>query len=140
MENGRPIVESAEGKVAEILNKYFVNITESLDITNIHEQEPLNDHMDNTSLAIVERFETHPSILKIKSSVNNIINYLFRMITTEEMLLQSQNLDPKKGSPQEAIPPKILQFNVHMFCFHLTELFIYILRRAASQMAWEMLT
>ena len=39
------------------------------------------------------------------------------------MLLQLQNLDPKKGSPQEAIPPKILKSNSDMFCFHLTELF-----------------
>ena len=39
------------------------------------------------------------------------------------MLEQLQNLDPKKGSPQEAIPAKILKSNADLFCFPLTELF-----------------
>ena len=116
------IVESTESKVAEIFDKYFVNIADSLVIINIHEQEPLDDHMGDNSLGIVERYGTHPSIFKIKSSVNNIINFSFRKITTEEMLLQLQHLDPKKGSPHEAIPPKILKSNADMFCFHLTDI------------------
>eukprot|EP00794_Sanderia_malayensis_P005369 gene5369-6040_t len=39
------------------------------------------------------------------------------------MLEQLQNLDPKKGSPQNAIPAKILKYNADLFCFPLTELF-----------------
>ena len=85
------IVESNDSKVAEVFNIYFLNIAESLDITNIHEQESLNNHMGDTSLAIVERYGTHPSIIKIKSSADIIINSSFRKITTEEMLLQLQN-------------------------------------------------
>ena len=87
-------VESTESEVVDVFNKYFVNIAESLDIANMPEQEPLNDHMDDTSLAIVERYKSHPSIIKVKSSVNNTIKFSFRKITTEEMLLQLQNLDP----------------------------------------------
>ena len=113
------IVEPAESKDAEVFNIYFVNITQSLDVAKVYEQEPLDDHMDDTSLAIVERFRTHSSIPNIKSSVDSTINISLRKITTEEMLLQLQNLNPKKGIPQEAIPLKILQFNADMFCFHL---------------------
>ena len=121
LENG--IVESDEGKVAEILNNYFVNITETLGIADEHRQEPLNDHMDDPCLRTVKRFQEHPSIHKIKSSVKSTINFSFRKITVEEMLEQLQNLDPKKGSPQEAIPAKILKSNADLFCFPLTELF-----------------
>ena len=39
------IVESNEGKVAEMFNKHFVNISETLDMATIHEYEPLKDHM-----------------------------------------------------------------------------------------------
>ena len=92
-----------------------MNIVESLDTTNIHEQELLNGHIGDTSFAIVERYGTQPCIIKITSSVNNTIKFSFRKIL--------QNLDPKKGSPQEAIPPKILKSNSDMFCFHLTDLF-----------------
>ncbi len=123
LENG--VVESDEGKVAEILNNYFVNITETLGIAseNEHEQEPLNDHEEDPCLTIVKRFQSHPSVLRIKSSVNSTINFSFRKITVEEMLEQLQNLDPKKGSPQNAIPAKILKYNADLFCFPLTELF-----------------
>ena len=69
-------VESTESKAADVYNKYFVNKAESLDIANIHEQESSHDHMDDASLAIVERCRTHPSILEIKLSVNNTINIL----------------------------------------------------------------
>ena len=125
-------VESTESKVAEVFNKYFVNIVESLDTTNIHEQEPLNGHMGDTSFAIVERYGTYPSIIKIKSSVNNTIKFSFRKLSIEEMLLQLQNVDPKKGSPQEAIPPKILKSNSDMFCFHLTDLFNGFIEASSS--------
>ena len=121
LENG--IVESDEGKVAEILNDYFVNTTETLGVADEHRQEPLNDHMDDPCLRTVKRFQEHPSIHKIKSSVKSTINFSFRKITVEEMLEQLQNLDPKKGSPQEAIPAKILKSNADLFCFPLTELF-----------------
>ena len=121
LENG--IVESDEGKVAEILNDYFVNITETLGVADEHRQEPLNDHMDDPCLRTVKHFQEHPSIHKIKSSVKSTINFSFRKITVEEMLEQLQNLDPKKGSPQEAIPAKILKSNADLFCFPLTELF-----------------
>ena len=104
LENG--IVESDEGKVAEILNNYFVNITETLGIADEHEQKPLNDHEDDPCLTIIKRFQSHPSVLKIKSSVKSTITFSFRRIAVEEMLEQLQNLDPKKGSPQEAIPAK----------------------------------
>ena len=92
-------------------------------VADEHRQEPLNDHMDDPCLRTVKRFQEHPSIHKIKSSVKSTINFSFRKITVEEMLEQLQNLDPKKGSPQEAIPAKILKSNADLFCFPLTELF-----------------
>ena len=38
-------------------------------------------------------------------------------------LLQLQNLDHKKSTPQEAIPPKKIKSNADMFYSHLTYLF-----------------
>ena len=75
LENG--VAESDEGKVAEVLNKYFVNITETLSIVDEREQEPLNDYQDDSCLTIVKRFQSHPSVLnpfipKLFSSVGKI--------------------------------------------------------------------
>ena len=80
-------------------------------------------YVGDTSLANLERYGTHPSIIKVNPSVNNTINFSFRKFATEEMLLQLQNLDPKKGSPQEVIPPKTLKSNSDVFYSHLTDLF-----------------
>ena len=46
LENG--VGKSDEGKVAEILSNYFVNITEILGIANEHDPVPLNDPMDDS--------------------------------------------------------------------------------------------
>ena len=83
----------------------------------------MNDQEDDLCLTFVKRFQSHPSVLRIKPSVKSSINFSFRKITVEKMLEQLQNLDPKKGSPQEAIPAKILKSNADLFCFSLTELF-----------------
>ena len=83
----------------------------------------MNDHDDDSCLTFVKRFQVHLSVLRIKSSVKSTINFSFRKITVEEMLEQLQNLDPKKGSPQEAIPATILKSNTDLFCFPLTDLF-----------------
>ena len=79
-------MESTESNVAKIFNKCYVNIANFLGIINIHEQEPLDDQLGDNSLAIVERYETHKSIIKIKSSVNNTIKLSFRKITTGHLV------------------------------------------------------
>ena len=48
---------------------------------------------------------------------------LSRQATFDEILEQLKNLDPKKASTQESIPPKILKTNADLFCFPLVELF-----------------
>ena len=39
------------------------------------------------------------------------------------MFEQLKNLDPRKGSPQKSLPPKILKTNADLFCFPLVDLF-----------------
>ena len=39
------MAELTKSKVSEVSNKCFVNIAESLDLPNIREKEPLNDHV-----------------------------------------------------------------------------------------------
>ena len=92
----------------------------------------MNDHDDDSCLTFVKRFQSHPSVVRIKSSVKSTINFSFRKITVEEMLEQLQNLDPKKGSPQEAIPAKILKSNADLFCFPLTYLFNKLVEESSS--------
>ena len=63
------------------------------------------------------------SILKIQESVRSAKKFSFREATVTEMFKKLQNLDPKKASPQESIPSKILKTNADLFCSPLTEFF-----------------
>ena len=115
------VLESDEGKVAEIMNNYFVNITDTLGIS-CNEDSPDNLDEDPCS-RVIKHFQSHSSILKIQESVRSAKKFSFRKATVEEMLKQLQNLDPKKASPQESIPSKISKTNADLFCFPLTEFF-----------------
>ena len=101
------------------MNDYFVNITENLGISCANIEDSSNDFNENPCSRIIEHFESHSSILKIKGSISSTIKFSFRKATVEEMLEQLNYLDPKKASPQESIPPKILKANADMFCFPL---------------------
>ena len=58
------VVESDESKVAEIMNNYFVNITETLGISRATTEGSLNDFNEDPCSKIIKHFESHPSILK----------------------------------------------------------------------------
>ena len=49
------------------------------------------------------------------------------------MLEQLKNLDPKKASPQESIPPKRLKTSADLCCFPLAELFNRLLQEGSFQ-------
>ena len=49
------------------------------------------------------------------------------------MLEQLKNLDPKKASPQESIPRKILITNADLFCFPLVELVNKLIQEGSFQ-------
>ena len=112
----------------------LLKFMETLGIADEHDQEPLNDHEDNPCLTIVKRFQSHPSVFKITSSVKSTIYSSFRRIKVEEMLEKLQNFDPKKGSPQEAIPAKYQSPTQICFVFLSRSVLITLLRKAASQM------
>ena len=101
------VVESDEGKVAEIMNNYFVNITEIPGISRATTEGSLNDFNEDPCSKIIKHFESHSSVLKIKGSVSSDRKFSFRKATFNEMLEQLKNLDSKKASPQESITPKI---------------------------------
>ena len=100
------VVESDEGKAAEIMNNYFMNTTETLGISRANTEGSLNDLDEDPCSKIIQNFESHSSILKIKGSINSTTKFSFTKATVEEKLEQLKNLDPKQASPQESIPPK----------------------------------
>ena len=71
----KDLVESDESKVAEIMNNYFVNKAEILFISRANTEGSLNDLNEDPCSKIINRFESHSSILKIKESVKSDTNF-----------------------------------------------------------------
>ena len=68
-------------------------------------------------------FDIDSSILKIKGSISSTTTSSYRKAAVEEMLEQLKNSDPKKTSPHESIPSKLLKTNADLFYFPPVELF-----------------
>ena len=105
-EGGKIISDKKE--VAEILNNYFIEAVENLDVerydtNDTNFQEEL-DEIDK----IVRKFHEHPSIRKIKEKIDIKEKFKFNDITTDSMFKKISSLDPKKGCMIDDIPFKIL--------------------------------
>ena len=98
-------------EVAEIFNRFFVTVTESLGIKenndNISDTEGILDPIEKS----VQRYSNHPSILKIKSHFLNVESFTFNPVSLEEMETEIKRLNPKKATTFKNIPPKILKNN-----------------------------
>ena len=99
---------SDDKNVAEKLNNYFVNITASLELSEVMENLiELGKLLDPTDIAI-NMYKCHPSVRSIKQRVFVRQKFSFQQVTLEMKLYQTKNLDPTKPSPFGSIAVKIL--------------------------------
>ena len=102
---------SEESQVVDILNTYFSDSVNSL---NLHQNSYIlnqNDHISDPIDKILFKHQDHPSILRIKEkAVGN--GFKFQNITEEELLSYINILNPKKANTSDNIPIKILKENI----------------------------
>ena len=116
---------SKDSAIAEIFNKYFANITDSLGISaNESLLVPTNDIVDPIDNAVM-KFQSHPSICKIKENTTSSVKFDFREVTTEDVAVQIKKLNSKKASPINSIPARILKENSDVFCAVIQNLYNY---------------
>ena len=121
-EDGR--ITSDKQEVAEILNNYFLDAVENLEVerfssnSDVTEEENLDD-LDK----IIKQYQTHPSILKIKENVTLEEKFKFDDVTTEEMFKKISSLDPRKGSMKDDIPAKLLLGTGDIICEHVARMY-----------------
>ena len=105
---------SDDYEIANIFNKYFVNITDSLNIIKWTDELP----SDNIP-SIVKKFENHPSVCKIKESGFTDI-FQFPHVYPDEVHKIIVSLNSKK-SISGPIPTKILKLVVDSCVIPLTD-------------------
>ena len=123
VEDGKSVTDNTE--VAEILNRYFVEAVENLEIDRFNPSEDIiqSDNADDIITSIIKKYESHPSILKIKENVKVKSEFEFTNLTEDDMYSTIKSLDPKKGSIENVIPAKILIGTNDIISPHLSKIF-----------------
>ena len=105
LEEGNEVI-TADGKIAQTFDAYFVNIVPSLGITSFHENnyDVNNDNIDST----ITKFEGHPSIVTIKEQMKKYNKtFTFQNVSTDKVVSIIKKLTSKKASKSDDIPTKV---------------------------------
>ena len=121
VENGSLI--SDDFQVAEIMNDYFVNITETLGISkDAGNVSPIIEDTDPVERAL-RKHRSHPSIQRIRANVSQANEFDFQKTSVMEVEQQIRKLKPKMATPYGRVPAKILKQNSDIFSDYLTSFF-----------------
>ena len=103
------IVIADEERVAELMNKYFVNITKNLNL-----KAPIINTTDDIQ-SLTKNYDNHISIRKIVPDSFN-----FKSVSLDDVKKEVLNLNPKKSSTSGTIPVTILKQTIDVHLQHLT--------------------
>ena len=89
--------------VAEVLNKFFINVVSNLNIPKYHEKSVNIDHIEDPIARSVKQYKNHPSIIAIKSKSTNKY-FKFNSISKTEIEKEIVNLDSSKAFQDSDVP------------------------------------
>ena len=113
--------------VAKIMNDYFTDITETLNIPKYIPNESEEILPPNSSIAhIIEYYKDHPSILRIKQKCQEIAEFSFKSVKATVIKDEIASLKTNKATGPDNIPAKILKtaideiYNLLTYLFNVT--------------------
>ena len=117
---GKNRLITEEKSIAKIFNDYFTSIIKHLHIERKEFDSKNVKFSNNAVLSAVNKFQNHPSILKIKSH-QFYSGFSFRPVNYEEALTELKNLDISKTSQLEEVPTKIVKEDLNIFATFLVK-------------------
>ena len=108
--------------IAEVFNKFFINIVPNLKISTDHGYD--NDFIatDDQVANAVNKFRDHSSIIMIKNKKKkNDQSFSVGPVTYDDVLKKVNTLDTAKASQQSDIPTKMLKQNSDYFAEYFYE-------------------
>ncbi len=102
---------SNDRELAETFNDHYINIVEK---SSGNKPQSLADSNKQTSdrnivKLILEKYANHPSILAIlQNPENNFSSFSFRAVESNEVLKMLKNVNRKKSTGEDQIPPKLV--------------------------------
>ena len=115
---------SNDKEVAEKMNEFFINAVSNLGIEDLFPKNKSKSYEGTGRIPkIIKRFESHPSILKIKEA--HQINENFSFVTTPINQIESEihRLSTDKATAYNDIPAKIICKNSDLISPFLTKIY-----------------
>ena len=116
---------SDEKQLTKLFNIYYINIVEKCS-----DYKTFGKNFENTSVQsvrdIVNSYKNHPNIIKIKqvvngSNVSDSERFSFKTVNESEIEDLLKNLDLKKASGTDTIPPKLVKLSADFLTPLLTK-------------------
>ena len=108
---------------AEIMNEYFVNITQTLDIPEVRKELPVDIEYIDPIDEIIYKYSNHPSITKINKITKLTKRFAFDKVEETQIEKEILLINAKKSAGPDAIPPKIIKEAYMVLTPPLTKLF-----------------
>ena len=101
---------------------FFIKSVDNLDIEPFI-QRTLGNNSERSVLEIIQDYESHPSIKRIKAHFHVKEIFTFREISTEDLKTKLANINTKKASVPNGIPPKVLVSSNEIVSEYLAEIY-----------------
>ena len=102
------IIKTEKG-TAKVLNAFFSNIVQNLDIQQYNVDDPICENINDPPLKATVRYQNHPSIVSIKEFCNSKPHFSLKNVQKEEILKELNNLNINKTTQNTDIPTKIIK-------------------------------
>ena len=119
---GENIISNDE-YVAETMNVFFSNIVENLEINKHQVEHFAIDDDENHISNIIFNYKDHPSVTKIRETVNIDDTFHFTPVNVEQISETMKGLNKKKASTFNGIPSKILAENYDIISPFITKMY-----------------
>ena len=96
--------------VAEVCNKFFINVVSNLNIPKYHDKSVNIDYIEDPIARSIKQYKNHPSIVAIKSKSTNKY-FKFNSISKTEIEKEKLNLDSSKACQDSGIPTNVIKSN-----------------------------
>ena len=122
-ENGKMV--SDKKQIAEILNNYFLESVEYLEVERYLPTMviDLSENNENRIDDIILKFKDHPSIVKINENVVFDKRFEIKDITDDDMFEKIIKIDASKACMKDDIPPKVILGIADIISSPMTKMF-----------------
>ena len=117
--------------IAKELNEFFKNAASTLNITeNRFITTRASDGIADCIGKVVDKYKFHPSILLMQKHLKNHDVFSFKTVEMSDIEKEINNINPKKATSNNSIPPKVLKEPsiVSASVFH--KLFNYLIEKS----------